>query len=147
MQDVSTERTWTLSGQSVRFGLLFTYVTDDSGSRMNLASDSEDLPSFLNATRLPGTRSPGNVEHMSLNSIRVGDFIESEEVLPWLREECRSNFSLHFGEVEDELTELDAAEGLAPHKEFKFFFRFYNMDDALRFKLQFGHVLDAGVCE
>lgn len=148
MQDVSTARTWTLAGQSVRFGMLFTYtMTADGRNVLGSAHDPEELSEYLLATRLPGACHPNTVESMSVNSIYVGDFIEAAEVLPWFREECKGKFELHFAEVEDELSEADAAEGLPPRKEFKFFFRFHEMSDALRFKLKFGHVLDAGLAE
>lgn len=148
MQDVSTKRTWTLSGQSVRFGALFAYVDNgDGSSALRQAWDPEELEGYEVARRMQGHVFPRHVESMALSEIHVGDYLESAEVLRNLKAESRGHTEVFFAEVEDELSEADAAEGLRPRTEFKFFFRFHDIDDALRFKLQFGHVLDAGMVE
>jgi hypothetical protein len=58
---------------------------------------------------------------------------DAEEVTQWFREECMGKYELFF----DERSE---AEG----NVLRFYFRFHDIGDALKFKLQFGHNLDAG---
>jgi hypothetical protein len=127
--------------------MLYEVKLGDQSGNLVLSNGTDEVRRSARATRLPGARHPAYLPEMTVNEVHVGDYLDAEEVLAWLREECKSTYEIHYAEVEHDLTEGEAAEGLSPLREFKFFFRFNNMNDALRFKLQFGHVLDAGVTE
>lgn len=126
------DHTWTLGGRSVKFALMLA-VGFDSKSLEVAIQDSLDREEYLVARRLPGAQSPTTIEVMPISELFVGSRDDADEVTQWLREEPVGEFELFFDERVEEGGNV-----------LRFYFRFHDIGDALKFKLRFAHNLDAG---
>lgn len=122
------QRTWTLKAYTTRFTMLLEAQPDIVQIGMNYVTKQADVSTLEEDKVTFVAKGLDGEASLNLTNLWIGEEDE-HEVVSWLHDEPKHKF---------ELMHERTMHGSLIH------FRFYNLDDALKFKLRFGESLEPG---